>query len=231
MLTPAQQELWNAYQAAEAGAPRAARLRALSAFLDSLAGSPEENWFPWARTLAARLVDEGETLAIRWPLLERAVVPAVLAGYRAGLPGCARWLAGFSGVLGHRKDWQEQLPESERTELGLLLAALRHDPADHRSRRRLLEKRAERLCFSLHELPAGVLYGMDGATAEQCGELERELEEFCRLAAEHGGEAQYQELIAKARFHFRAYRDYLSGPGRCRSYAEYLAQEARRDVP
>jgi hypothetical protein len=128
----------------------------------------------------------------------------LLAGFRAGLPGCARWLAGLFGLLRGSGSCQEELPEAERSEVGLLRAALRHDPADQRSRRRLLEKLAAQLSYSLHELPAGLLYGMDGASPEQCLELEHELDEFSVLAGEEGQERFYEEFIGRCRFHFRA---------------------------
>src|SRR5262249_31421776 len=208
MLTEVQRELWDAYQRLEARAPRADKLRALVAFLDCLHRSSEQDWFPWARSLAERVVDKGEGLMIRRPLFERAIFPALLAGFRTGLPYCARWLAGLSDLLCRSTGCQEQLPEAERSEVGLLRAALRHDLADRRSRQRLLEKLLVRLQFSLHELPAGVLYGVDGASPEQCQELQEELEEFRALAAEEEQEERYGEFINRCRFHFRAYRNF-----------------------
>jgi hypothetical protein len=224
MLTEAQRELWDVYQRVEARAVRADKLRSLTAFLDCLTKSPGSEWFPWARSLAEAVVDKGESLTIRVPLFEQAIFPALLTGYRAGLPGCARWLAGLFDLLSRSRNCLEKLPEAERSEVGLLRAALRHDPTDQRSRRRLLEKLATRLRYSVPELPAGVLYGIDGASAEQCLELEKELEEFSLLASEEGKEHHYGELIGRCRFHFRAYRDYLLIPRACLSYAQYLCQ-------
>lgn len=227
MLTDDQRELWDLYQRVEARGLRADKLRALAAFLDCLTGAPDQEWFPWARSLAEAVVDKGESHVIPRPLFERAVFPALLAGYRVGLPGCARWLAGLFGLLCDSRSCQEELPEAERSEVGLLRAALRHDRADQRSRRQLLEKLAAQLSYSLHELPAGVLYGMDGATPEECLELEHELDEFSVLAGEEGQEESYEELMGRCRFHFRAYRDFLLSPGHWRSYAQYLGQAGR----
>jgi hypothetical protein len=226
MLTEHQRELWDVYRRTEARSLRADKLRALVKFLDCLAESPEQEWFSWARSLAEAVVDKGEALAIRRPLFERAVFPALLAGYRASLPGCARWLAGLFRLLCRSRGCQGELPEAERSEVGLLRAATRHDPGDQRSRRRLVEKLADRLRYSLHEVPAGVLYALDGASAEQCLELEQELEEFCVLVGQEGQEQLYEKFIGQCRYHFRAYRDYLLSPGECRTYAEYLRQRA-----
>lgn len=227
MLTDVQRKLWDAYEAAESRAPRVEKLLALDAFLDALVASSPTEWFPWARSIAEQVVDHGVNLVIRRPLFERAVFPALLAGYQTRLPGSARWLAGLSENLWHCPECREQLQLEEVTELGLLWAAIRHDSSDRRSRLRLIDKIADRLRYSLHELPSGVLYGMDGASPEQCQELEQELEEFCRLVAQEDMEERYEELIRACRLHFRAYRDYLLSREQYSSYAEYLSQHSR----
>lgn len=68
---------------------------------------------------------------------------------------------------------------------------------------------------------------MDGATPEQCVELERELDEFCLVrVAEIRGTDQLQTLIADARFHFRTYREFLLSSEVSRGYAAYLERNA-----
>jgi len=183
MLTDDQRKLWEVYEAAERRAPRSEKLRALKVFLDSLGTSPPTDWFPWARSIAEQVADNGLDFVIRRPLFVRAVFPALLDGYQAHLPGCARWLAGLADHLRHNPQCREQLPPDAATELGLLWAAIRHDPADRRSRLRVIDKVASWLRYSIHEVPSGILYGIDGASPEQCQELEEELEEFCGLVA------------------------------------------------
>jgi hypothetical protein len=226
MLTDHQRKLWEAYESAEGRAPRAEKLRALESFLDVLVTSPPVEWYPWARSIAEQVVDHGVNLVIRRPLFERAVFPALLEAYQARLPGSARWLAGLSQQLLGCPACREKLRPDEATELGLLLAAVRHDPRDRSSRGRLIEKMADRLRFSLHEVPAGVLYGMDGASPEQCQKLEEELVEFCRLVAQEQMQERYAELIGACRHHFRGYREYLLHREKYESYAAYLCQHA-----
>jgi hypothetical protein len=228
MLTVTQRQLWEAYEWAESHAPRAEKLLALEAFLDVLTVSPTDAWFPWARSIAEQVVDHGLQLVIRHPLFERAVFPALLAGYQARLPGSARWLAGLSEHLARSPACRAQVHPGETTELGLLLAAIRHDPEDRPSRLRAIEAIADRLRYSLHEIPAGVLYGIDGASPEQCQELENELDEFCRLVAREQMEQRYDELIRASRLHFQAYRDYLLNRERHSSYADYLSGRSTR---
>lgn len=223
MLTPEQSVRWDEYLRAEARAPRGEKLAALAAFLDALpAGSAD--WHPWARDLARRVVDEGADLVVRTPLFEGAVFPALLAGLRAGRPGCARWLAGLAPHVARSEACRGRLPPGEQSELGLLRAAVRQDPDDGASRQRLIEIIADRLRYSLHELPVGVLFGTDGATPEECLELERELDEFCELLAGAAGGPDYRELVAACRLHFPAYRDYLFNRAAYRSYEDYLAR-------
>jgi len=222
MLTENQRRLWDAYEAAERRAPRADKLLALNAFLDALTLSPQSHWE--ARSIAEQVVDHRLDLVIRRPLFERAVFPALLAGYRAHLPGCARWLAGLADQLRRSPVCREQLPFKETSEVALLGAAIRDDPADSRSRERLIDKMENQLRYSLHELPAGVLYGMDGASPAECVELEEELDEFCRLVEAGWSGERFAELIRACRLHFRGYRDYLLHREQYSSYASYLAQ-------
>lgn len=235
MLNQAQTELWNVYLQAAARAPRAEKLRALDVFLDSLAGASPNDLFSWATDLAERVVDQEDSLlltgrrVILGPLMERVLFPVLLEGYQKGLPGYARWLAGLSRTVLWDRRYREQLPEGEQTEVGLLKAALRQDSADHRARTRLIRLLADRLRYTLHELPTGVLYGIDGATPEQCKELEEELKEFRELLSETDDAERYAELIELCRFHYRKYREYLLSIWRGTGYAEYLRNTRGRE--
>ena len=84
-----------------------------------------------------------------------------------------------------------------------------------------------RFDYALHELPAGVLYGHDGATIEQCDELLVELSDYERLAMEFGAEEEDRELIAQSRFHIPAYRRYLLEGGRDANYETFLSTHER----
>jgi len=227
MLTEFQRKLWEAYQRAEERAPRGEKLLGLEAFVDALVVSPQAEWFSWARSIAEQVVDKGAHLVIRRPLFERAVFPALLAGFRTRLPGCARWLAGLFANVWRCPACREQLLPEETTEVGLLRAAVSHDPSDQQSRQRLIQKIADGLRYSVHEVPAGVLYGIDGASPEQCQELEEELDELCRLVGQEQLEQRYGQLIRTCRLHFRAYRDYLFNRDRYSSYEAFLCQYQR----
>ena len=72
------------------------------------------------------------------------------------------------------------------------------------------------LKYAVHELPAGVLYGTDGATTKQCAELLDDLNEFEALCRELGRDQGV--FIDDCRWHFEHYPHYL---GRRRHFADY----------
>jgi hypothetical protein len=224
MLTVHQRELWEAYEAVESRGHRADKMRALRVFLDSLESSATAAWFPWARSVAEQVVDQRRDFVIRQPLFDRAIFPALLAGYQNQLPGSARWLAGLANHWLRNPQFSQQLATADATEAGMLQAAIRHDPADRRSRLKLIDVIAGWMHYSLHELPAGVLYGIDGATLEQCQELEADLDMFCQLVAQEALQERYAQLIGACRHHFPAYRDYLLHRERYDDYAAYLSR-------
>jgi hypothetical protein len=215
---------WAAYEAAELDRVRdvsLARLRDLIELLDSV---PEAERFAWARDVSRQSVDEALSTPVRMPLFREVLFPALLSGLHAQRPGCARWLAGFSQLLYKSPDCQRQLRHEHRSEIGLLREALLVDAGDELARSRLIKSLQWQLEYSLHELPAGVLYGHNGATIEQCGELRAELDEFARLVEAHGARAEHEDLIAGCRYHYAAYPDYLARSSEFPSYENYLAE-------
>jgi hypothetical protein len=221
-LPEVQQELWEAYLRVEGRGIRSDKLAALEHFIGALLNLPEHLWKDWARALAAEVVDGGAEVQIRMPLFERVLFPALLEGLDAGRPGCARWLAGLSQEVYRCRGCMERLGPERSTEVALLRKALAHDPLDVRSRRRLIEQMGWQLQHALHEVPSGVLYGMDGATPEQCDELLLELEEFRALLTAEGGEATCHALVRRCAYHFRAYKEYLLNRELYGGYEDFL---------
>lgn len=205
------EKLWREYLLAEQGQARHVMLLALDRFIDALLQQPAPIWHEWARTLAASVSDRGCDTPVRFPLFRRVLVPALSQGLRSGEPGCARWLASFVSLFAG--EHADELTPDLQNPVALLKEALRLDPTDDCARRRLVDLRAARLRYTLHELPAGVLFGHDGATAEQCDELRELLEEFERDVSATSQEARFTALIEDCKYHFRAYGDYRrSGP-------------------
>ncbi len=217
-----QLELWNAYQEYERQKVRSKSLPALDRFVASLLELPPTDWHSWALNLAQRVVDCGDDITIRFPLFYSILFPALRGALAGSRPGASRWLAGFSQFLYQSPACFDQLPENQRTEIGLLRAALVHEPNDQLARSRLIPALARQLENAIHEVPSGVLWGQNGANVGQCAELRAELDEFCRLAVTERVTRQYQELIDACQLHFNAYPHYLANHQRTSSYAEYL---------
>ena len=224
MLIPELERLWAAYLDAEVDRIRAVTMPAIDRFIDALLARPREEWTRWAKDVAAAVADRGEGVPIRFPLFRRVLLPVLAAGVRQGEPGCARWLAHFEPLLVHTPG--SDLLEHLQTAHGLLREAARVDPTDELARRRLVRVRADYLEYTLHELPAGVLYDRDGATVGGCDELLSELAEFREHLAATGQAAEYGRLVAECDFHYRAYRDYLTTGRPGGSYGRYLASVA-----
>jgi hypothetical protein len=81
---------------------------------------------------------------------------------------------------------------------------------------------ANQFDYAIHELPAGVLYGSDGATIEQCKELFSELAVFREHIDYLKLGPHYAKLVNSCDFHFSAYAAYLAESDEWTSYEEYL---------
>lgn len=76
------------------------------------------------------------------------------------------------------------------------------------------------LKYTLHELPAGVLYDANGANAKKCAELMQDTYRLEALAATLG--ADIAEFIAVCRWHYERYPHYLGRQRHFGSYANYM---------
>ena len=76
------------------------------------------------------------------------------------------------------------------------------------------------LKYTLHELPAGVLYGANGASDKECSELMEatyRLEELSNLIGE-----DLSDFLALCRWHYERYPHYLGRHRHFGSYANYM---------
>ncbi len=218
---------WARYAKAEEDRLRPMAMFLLKSVILAAQSLPEAARWAWARRIASDAVDGDLRTPVRFPLFREVLLPALVGGIRSGEPGCARWLAGFARFLCQSRECAEELPPGQRTEIGLLRYALRTSPDDALARSRLIDAMRRQLDHSLHELPAGVLYGSNGATVEECVLLQSDLEEFEALVAAHGALADHSERIAECRLHYWAYEAYRARIGEFESYADYLSRPGR----
>jgi hypothetical protein len=170
--------------------------------------------------LAASICDRKTDIVVRFPLFRRVLLPVLADGVLSCRPGYARWLEQFGSLLHHCD--LSILPEHLRTPMGLLEEAVRQDPGDMVIRRQLVLNHANYLEYTIHELPAGVLYGSDGATLQECDELLELLTAFRDHVNALGENETYSDLLAECGFHYRAYRDYLQDRKHGEGYESYL---------
>ncbi len=74
---------------------------------------------------------------------------------------------------------------------------------------------------ALHELPSGVLFGTNGASAAQCAEMIAGLDEFAQLSARLG--IENSAFIGECRWHFEHYPHYLQRRRHFVDYATYIS--------
>jgi len=225
MLDANTQSLWDEYLAQEREHVRSTYLATLDRVIVAFSQLPESDRESWAKDIARQVIDEKAEIPVRMPLFRQVVFPVLITGLTKNQPGCARWLAGFEMHLLHVSERQNYLPDNVATSVFLLRKALEVDADDSRARRGLISRIASHLEYSLHELPAGVLYGMNGASISECAELIQELDEFCGFVKADGREDDYRDLTEECRLHFSAYRDYLENRRLYASYASYLSEK------
>jgi hypothetical protein len=212
--------LWRRYREAENRGDRATILRALTAFVARIETAPASVRGVWTDECLRAASNPKDALRIRAPLFQRVLFPELKSRYLAGDAASARALAEFSQELfRYREGWAGL---GWPGEVDLWKEAYRRDPSSDVTRVKLVASTARFIQYTLHELPAGVLYGNNGATVEQCKDLETELAFFRGLLTSTEAE-QFQKLIDLASVHYPAYRAYLSQDHR-QGYATFLGE-------
>ena len=74
---------------------------------------------------------------------------------------------------------------------------------------------------AVHELPAGLLWGADAASADQCAEMMDGLREF-EVLCERLGLEDHADFIEGCRWHFEHYPHYLERRRHFVDYATYI---------
>ena len=213
---------WNEYLDAESRGTRKQKRGSLDRFIHALLEQPKENWMEWATHFCRQRELETYSLVIRQPLFERVLFPALLDAWQAGAPGSLRLMAGFFDHIYRSRSCLCQIPDEIRSPELLLREELRLNPNDLRAGLLLVSFMARYVSHTLHELRAGVLYGMDGASIAECAELVEHIAEFKDVAERFGVYDNYKELIHDATFHYNAYSAYLQFGNYAGGYREFL---------
>ena len=140
---------------------------------------------------------------IRHELYAEVIFPVLLAGSKRKDAWSLYWLAGTSQNLYGARQLHEQVGFKDATQL--LKDAFAVDPNSISVRLALLDSLLSRFAHAAHEWPRGILWGMDGATLEQCNELMREVS----LARELDGDRSRATLIDEFERKLHQYRGLL----------------------
>jgi len=182
--------LFESFQIALAQGDRQLATIELNAFIGSFVSLDEKA--SWTRRY---LANGNFGHKIRHELYEQIIFPVLLSGYRESDPWSLRWLERTSQNLYENKRIWSQVDWKTATQFASdLFAAC---PTDNEARLSLLSHLVEWLRYSIHEWPAGILYGKDGATLDQCQEIFDEVEYTIRLDEERAHAAFLEDFKAK----------------------------------
>ena len=176
----------------------------------------------WAIELCEKHELKQLAITIRQPLFERVLLPALKMAWQSGVPGSLRLLAGLFDHVCNSKSCRLELPVELQSRDLLLREELRRNPNDQKAGLMLASSMARYVAQTLHELPSGVLYGMDGASISECEELIEFIGEFQEVVGRFGLTDIYRELMDDASFHYNTYRSYLQSGERTGGYREFL---------
>jgi hypothetical protein len=226
MLDDQSYTLWHQYLASETQGLLPQALQGLDDFIRALrqvAPERRETFLAYACTL---VVDKHQTFPLRQPLFVEVLAPYLIAQYHAQSPAAPRWIAGLADWFNATPAYCEQLGLEYISEHVMLREALIGDPSNMAVQRRLIEIMAGQNDYSIHEVPAGVLYDSNGASIAECQELLEALAEFRQLAQNTGLLPEYERRLGTWEFYFTAYADYLTNTQQYNDFADYLEHHA-----
>ena len=119
--------------------------------------------------LLNKILNDSESKNINHILFKGIVFPHLLSGYHEGKLHETKLLIKH---IQHFYSDQELWKKIEyKSEIQLLIELLKSFPDDEWVKTTYIRKFIDWLQFCGHEYPAGILYGMNGATAEECDDI------------------------------------------------------------
>lgn len=125
---------------------------------------------------------ECDLYRIRYELYEQVVFPVLLSGYQKRDPWSVLWLARTAQNFYRVKHLHKQI--DFKTDYGLLNECYLLDPSNYEVHKDLLNIQIQWLQYCIHEYPTGILYGVNGATIDECQKILSEVEFARKLDVE-----------------------------------------------
>lgn len=168
------------------------------------------------------LLNESEhnKIVIRQPFFEKIIYPILeVEIFRNNLQAIKHLIKLEQKLL----KFQIRSKIYEPTKRQLIIRGLKLNPND----RELLEiyeaDLRNYLQYTIHEIPFGVLYGMDGANESECDELLELLHQYKRSCNQLL--IDRNDLIEECDFHFLNYKIYLQKENEFKNYEDFLKKE------
>ena len=139
--------------------------KASAEFIDSFANFEEKE--KWTKDFL-----KGKYGDFRFGIFENIIFPVLVKGYAEKDLDSIIALAEFEQTYINTRLWKKI---DCKTAVEFYMEAFEIAPEDNMIRRELLIKKISWIYHCEHEWPFGILYGMDGATIEECKEIREEL--------------------------------------------------------
>ena len=168
-----QEALFEQYEAAKARGDKRLASSLVARFVATFATDEERG--AWTRRyLDSSLIHH----TIRYELFEHVIFPVLLAGYQKSDPWCLAMLDRHAQNLYRAKHLWAKVGDEGDVQFAQRWLEL--EPENAQARGRVLEHWMTWFGYCEHEWPAGILYGMNGATESECGEI---LDKVCEIRA------------------------------------------------
>ncbi len=214
--------LWTQYLEHEKQGQRKRALAILDEFIAQLLTAPLLRKDQFAEQVCRLVVDQGMALPIRHSLSVKLLYPYLIQAYERGSTRAPWWIARLYNQLYNSREWRKWFEINNLSLWTLFEEALRREPTNEAARQELILAMARWFDYAIHAVPSGVLYGVNGASIDECQELLDELDQFRALTWASGTLELWEDRIREWEFHFRGYTDYLSNRDQYTNYAHYL---------
>lgn len=168
--------------------------------------------------------DQNQPMPFHHPLFTQVLGPYILRQLPFNQPPFLRYYLAFYNQFITSPKLKTQLPSEFYNLFNLIEQALQQEPNHPFLVSFLIETYVRLFTDSIHEIPSGVLSGMNGATIEDCNDLLKNLEIFKKLITQQNQLILFQPLISRCQFYFQTYLDYLKNNQSMSSYEQYLQQ-------
>lgn len=172
---------------------------AMEEFIGSFHDDERQAWTRWF------LENEPFGHKIRHELYRDLIFPTLKAAYDLRETWAYRELARTAQNLYSARDLWDQV--EHKTAGAILRELLTLDPADRAAQQMLLQENLNGLRNAVHEWPTGILFGLDGASLDECEQLLVEVKESTQWTSEQATLEFLCDVESKIRFYMDRLRN------------------------